>query len=50
VDNLDRIITVVKSWPDDPQLNCSWHKDLMDFMKVDCSINSFGERGLKKFH
>jgi hypothetical protein len=50
VDNLDCIITVVKNWPDDPQFNCSWHKDLMDFMKVDCNINSFGERGFKKFH
>ncbi len=50
VDNLDCIITVVKNWPDDPRLNCSRHKDLMDFTKVDSSINSFGERGFKKFH
>jgi hypothetical protein len=44
------IIIVVKNWHDDPPLNCPRHKDLMDFMKVDCSINSFGERGFKKFH
>jgi hypothetical protein len=35
VDNLDQIITVVKNWPHDPRLNCSRHKDLKDFLKVE---------------
>jgi hypothetical protein len=35
VDNLDRIITMVKNWPDGPHLNCSQHKDLTDFLKVE---------------
>ncbi len=34
MDNLDRIITMVKNWHDDPHLNCSQHKDLIDFLKV----------------
>jgi hypothetical protein len=35
VDNLDRIIIVVKNWHDDPCLNFSQHKDLIDFLKVE---------------
>jgi hypothetical protein len=34
VDNLDRIITMVKNWPNNP-LNCSQHKGLIDFLKVE---------------
>jgi hypothetical protein len=35
VDNLDRIITMVKNWPNDPCLNCLQHKDLTNFLKVE---------------
>jgi hypothetical protein len=34
VDNPYRIITVVKNWLDNPCSNCSQHKDLIDFLKV----------------
>jgi hypothetical protein len=35
VDNLNRIITMVKNSPNDPRLNCSQHKDLIKFIKVE---------------
>jgi hypothetical protein len=35
VDNLDQIITMVKNWLDNPCLNCSQHKDLTYFLKVE---------------
>ncbi len=35
MDNLDRIITMVKNWLDGPYLNCSQHKDLTYFLKVE---------------
>jgi hypothetical protein len=35
VNNLDRIITMVKNWLDGPHLNCSQHKDLTYFLKVE---------------
>jgi hypothetical protein len=38
VDNLDSIIIVVKNWLDNPHLNCSRHKDLKDFLKVESSL------------
>jgi hypothetical protein len=38
VDNLDSIIIVVKNWPNDPRLNCSQHKDLKNFLKVESSF------------
>jgi hypothetical protein len=38
VDNLDSIIIVVKNWPNDPHLNCSRHKDLNNFLKVEYSL------------
>jgi hypothetical protein len=28
VENLNNITTMVKNWPNDPCMNCSWHKDL----------------------
>jgi hypothetical protein len=34
VDNLNQIITVVNNWLDDPHLNCSRHKDLTTFCKL----------------
>ncbi len=34
MDNLDQIITVVKNWLDDPRLNYSQHKDVIDFLKL----------------
>jgi hypothetical protein len=38
VDNLDSIIIVVKNWPNNPHLNCSQHKDLKNFLKVESSL------------
>ncbi len=38
VDNLNSIIIVVKNWPDDHCLNCSQHKYLKDFLKVESSL------------
>jgi hypothetical protein len=35
MENLDCIITMVNNKPSDPYLNCSWHKDLTSFMKVE---------------
>jgi len=33
VENLDRIITIVKNWLDDPQVNCMPHKTMKDYLK-----------------
>jgi hypothetical protein len=38
VDNLNRIITMVKNWLDDPHINYSLHKDLTYFLKVEFSL------------
>ncbi len=35
MDNLNKIITIVKNWHDDLCLNCSRHKDLRNFLKVE---------------
>jgi len=35
MENWNCIITMVNNMPDDPYLNCSWHKDLTNFMKVE---------------
>jgi hypothetical protein len=29
---------MVENWLDDPHLNCSQHKDLIDFLKVECLL------------
>ncbi len=37
VQNLDRIITIIKNWHDDPHLNCTLHVDLNDYLKAEIS-------------
>ncbi len=34
MENLNYIIIVVKNWFDDPYLNCSQHKDLIELWKL----------------
>ncbi len=38
MNNLNQIIIMVKNWLDDPYLNCSQHKDLTNFLKVEFSL------------
>ncbi len=38
VENLNLMITIVKNWPDDPQMNCAWYKDMKDFMTIETSL------------
>jgi hypothetical protein len=38
VDNLDSIIIVMNNWLDIPHLDCSRHKKLKDFLKVESSL------------
>jgi hypothetical protein len=34
VENLDKIITIVKNWLDDPWVNCMLDKTMKDYLKV----------------
>jgi hypothetical protein len=34
VENLDRIITIVKNWLDDPCVNCIPNKNMKDYLKA----------------
>jgi len=34
VENLDRIITIVKIWFNDPHVNCIPNKNVKDYLKV----------------
>ncbi len=38
MENLDRIITIVKNWLDDPRLNCIPNKNVKDYLKVKGSL------------
>jgi len=36
--NLDRIIIIVKNWPDDPRVSCMPNKTKKDYLKVEGSL------------
>jgi hypothetical protein len=38
VENLDKIITIVKNLLDDPQVNCMPTKNMRDYLKVEGSL------------
>ncbi len=38
VENFDRIITIVKTWLDDPCVNCMPNKTMKDYLKVEGSL------------
>ncbi len=38
MENLDHVITIVKIWVDDSQMNCAQYKDMKDFMIVETSL------------
>jgi hypothetical protein len=35
VENLDKIITIVKNWLDDLHMNCMPNKNMKDYLKVE---------------
>jgi hypothetical protein len=35
VDNMDRIIIIVKNWLDDPQANCKPNSDSKQYLKIE---------------
>ncbi len=35
MENLDKIITIVKNWLDDLHMNCMPNKNMKDYMKVE---------------
>ncbi len=38
VENMDRIIIVVKNWPNDPHANCKPHLNFKQYLKVEESL------------
>ncbi len=38
MENLEKIITIVKNWRKDPQVNCMPTKNIKDYLKVEGSL------------